>query len=217
VNSVSVGDSRMYAPVAFTGNVTVQGRVYLPTSGIGPHDSVSLALRSDQVEYWAELLYGTDPAEHGHITISRNGIRGSLSPFALDSGWYTVKMETGRDAGIIRMKVWTDGTNEPDWQTSRALDPGWRATGVGARHAGVATSWVDDLLAVEVSETTTPTSTPTQTPSPTLTLTHTPTNAPTYTATSTSTITPTRTPTPTPTSTVLASRRVYLPIITRSD
>lgn len=150
MDNVPTGDSRIYAPVSFSGGITLQGRVFVPATGIGPHDSVSLAIRNDQVEYWAEMLYGTDPAEHGHITISRNGIRGSLSPFALDSGWYTVKMETGRDAGIIRMKVWTDGTNEPDWQTSRALDPGWRATGVGARHAGIATSWVDDLLAVGI-------------------------------------------------------------------
>lgn len=65
--------------------------------------------------------------------------------------------------------------------------------------------------------------TPTQTPTPTAiaTSTSTPTCTPTLTLTATvtptSTSTSTRTPTPTPTSTTLAPRRVYLPIITRSN
>jgi len=211
METVPTGVSRMYAPVSFGGDVTLRGRVYVPESGVGPHDSTSLVLRGGQIEYWGELIYGTDPTEHDHISISRNGTRGSLSPFAFDSGWYTVKMETDRDEGIIRMKVWADGTNEPDWQTSRTLDPGWRTTGVGARHAGEATTWVDDLFAVEANETATPTTTPTRTPSSTATFTHTPTKTPTRTATPTSTSTPTRTPTPT--STTLAPRRAYLPLI----
>jgi len=151
MGAVSAGDSRMYAPVSFGGYVALQGRVYVPASGTGPHDSISLALRSGQVEYWGELLYGTDPAEHDHITISRNGTWGSLYPAALDSGWYTVKMETDENAGIIRMKVWADGTNEPDWLTSRTLEQGWVVKEVGVRHAGEATTWADDLFAIGIT------------------------------------------------------------------
>jgi len=65
-------------------------------------------------------------------------------------GWYTVKVFVSYRSGIMRMKAWAEGDNEPAWQVSRSLDPGWRATRVGFRHYGQGT-FVDDLMVVEGS------------------------------------------------------------------
>jgi len=148
-DGVPGGDSRMYAPVAFVHSFTAIGRVYVPATGIGPYDSIAVALRNNQIEYWGILLYGTGLIERNNITISRNDVGGELYPFTINPGWYTVKMQVDESAMLIRMKVWADGSNEPGWQTTRGLDSGWTAAGIGFRHAGDATTWVDDLLAIE--------------------------------------------------------------------
>lgn len=148
-DGVPASDSRMYAPVNIKRTFSVVGRVYVPESGVGPYDSISVALRNNQVEYWGILLYGTNLVERNNITISRNDVGGDLYPLTLMSGWYTVKMQVDQSTKEIRLKVWADGTNEPDWQVTRALDLGWTATGIGFRHAGDSTTWVDDIYAVE--------------------------------------------------------------------
>ena len=144
-------DSRMYAPVEFASSFILEGRVYIPATGIGPYDSIAVALRNNQVEYWGTLAYGTELEERNHISIMRNDNWGDLYPMTFNSGWYTVKMQVDQSTMLIRMKVWADGTNEPKWQTSRVLDTGWKATGIGFRHFGNATTWFDDLFAIESS------------------------------------------------------------------
>ena len=148
-DGVPGSDSRMYAPIAFEQKFTVIGRVFIPASGVGPYDSIAVALRNDQVEYWATLAYGTSLIERNHISIMRNDTWGDLYPLNLAPGWYTAKIQIDQqNEGAIRLKVWADGNNEPNWQVIRELDPGWTITGIGYRHAGDGTTWVDDIYLV---------------------------------------------------------------------
>jgi len=147
--SASPGDSRLYAPVTFARSFAVVGRVHVSDTSVGPYDSIAVALRNDQIEYWGTLAYGTSLAERNHISIMRNDSWGELYPLTLTPGWYTVGIQVDQSAMLIRMKAWADGTNEPDWQTTRTLDPGWIATGIGFRHSGDATTWMDDLFVRE--------------------------------------------------------------------
>jgi hypothetical protein len=140
-------DNRLYASANFSHDFTVVGRAYIPSSGVGAYDTVAVALRNDQVEYWATLAYGTNLTERNHISIMRNDSWGTLIPFTLNPGWYTIKVMVDYQNEIIRMKAWADGDNEPDWQTSRTLDSGWVVTDVGFRHYGQGTS-VDDLFVI---------------------------------------------------------------------
>ncbi|MBX3056703.1 MAG: hypothetical protein KF770_09550 [Anaerolineae bacterium] len=152
-SNISTGN-KIYAPVSFQRDLIVIGRVYIPQAGIGLYDSVSLALGdgqlgNGQVEYWGTLAYGTILTERNTISIMRNDSWGELYPLTLNSGWYTVKMEVRQAPGIIRLKVWPDNANEPDWQLSRSLDAGWTVEDMGYRHFGLAPTFVDDIYALE--------------------------------------------------------------------
>jgi hypothetical protein len=143
------GDSIMYTPVTLHRSFIASGRVYIPDSGIGRCDSIALALRGNQTEYWGILAYGIGLAERNYIVISRNDRGGSMYPLALTSGWYTIRMQVDQSAMLIRMKAWTDDTNEPGWQVTGTLDPGWTLSSVGFRHAGDGISRMDDLIVTE--------------------------------------------------------------------
>jgi hypothetical protein len=145
LGSATGGDHRMYLPVPNGESFTMVGRASIPASGVGHWDSVALALRGNEVEYWATLAYGTDLVERNHISLMRNDTWGELAPVSLTPGWYTIKVFVDYEGDTIRMKTWADGANEPGWQVSRSLDPQWVATQVGFRHAGQGTL-VDDLL-----------------------------------------------------------------------
>ena len=139
----------MYVPITSRNSLVVTGRVYIPASGVGSWDSVAVALRGAQAEYWASLLYGTGLAERNSIDILRNDVHGMLYPLTLVPGWYTVKVSVDYAGSAMRMKAWVDGDNEPaSWQVSRALDSGWVVTEIGFRHYGQGT-YVDDLVAVQ--------------------------------------------------------------------
>jgi hypothetical protein len=142
-------DNKMYAAFNSRSNYTVTGRLYIPSSGVGRWDSVAVALRDGQAEYWASLLYGTDLTEGNCIDIMRNDTHGTPYPLILTPGWYTIKVSVDNATGVMRMKAWVDGDNEPtSWQASRTLDADWAATQIGFRHYGQGTD-VDDLVVVE--------------------------------------------------------------------
>lgn len=139
-------DNKIYLPMTLQNSFTLTARLYIPASGVGIWDSVAIALRNNQVEYWAILLYGTDLPERNTLSISRNDSGVTYYPLTLTPGWYTLKVFVDYSNAVMRAKAWADGTGEPaSWQTSRALDPGWTATHVGFRHYGQGTR-VDDLV-----------------------------------------------------------------------
>jgi hypothetical protein len=149
LGTATANDNKIYRSLTLQNNFTAIGRVYIPTSGVGTWDSVAVALRDDQVEYWAILLYGPGLFESNSISISRNDSGETYYSLTLTPGWYTVKMGVDYTNRIMQAKAWADGRNEPSsWQVSRALDPGWTATQVGFRHYGQGTQ-VDDLVIVE--------------------------------------------------------------------
>lgn len=149
LGTVEVGDNKIYLPITIQNNFTIIGRLYVPDSNVGMWDSVAVALRNDQVEYWVTLAYGTQLVEKNHISIIRNDVWGDLYPLSLSSGWYTVKVLLDYQNNVMWMKAWADGDNEPaTWQTARVLDPDWTATQVGFRHYGQGTR-VDDLVIIE--------------------------------------------------------------------
>ena len=141
-------DNQLLAPLDISTSFTVKGRVHIPSSNLGPFDSIAIALSNGSVRFWGILAYGPNLVEKNHISILRNGFWGELYPLTLDSGWYTVKMQVDQSANLIRLKAWADGDDEPNWQTGRTLDNGWVATSVGFRHFGDATTWGDDLLVI---------------------------------------------------------------------
>ena len=146
----AASNNKMYVGGVQETSFTVAGQVLVPpVSSVGPYDSVAVALRNDNVEYWGILLYGTSLTERNHITISRNDSGGTLYPLTLSPGWYSVKMLVDYPSAVLKMKAWPDGENEPGWQVSRSLDSGWVSSGVGFRHYGTGTR-VDDLVAQTV-------------------------------------------------------------------
>lgn len=142
--------NRIYTSVSLPNDFTVVGRVNIPQAGTGLYDSVAVALSDGQVEYWGILAYGTNLVERNNISIMKNDTWGSLFPITLNHGWYTVKMQVDRDRGVIQMKVWADGMNEPDWQVTRPLDDQWTIANIGYRHFGTDTTFVDDIYAIEI-------------------------------------------------------------------
>ena len=149
LGGISSADNKIYKGISFGNTAILTGRVYVPATGIGPFDSVAIALRGGGVEYWGTLAYGTSLIERNNISIIRNEVWGSLYPINLSSGWYTVAMLVDYENSVLRMKVWHDGSNEPGWQVSRPLDDNWLAQGVGFRHYGQG-SRVDDLMVIEL-------------------------------------------------------------------
>jgi len=137
-------DHRLYKTLWFSHDVIISGRLYIPSSGIGPFDTIAMAIRRDDVEYWATLAYGTDLAERNHIGFIRNDSWADLYPLTFTPGWYTVKVQASYQERVLRMKAWGNGNDEPGWQVSIPLDDGWSATEVGFRHFGGGTE-VDDL------------------------------------------------------------------------
>src|SRR5690606_26687364 len=125
LGGISSSDNKIYKGISFSDTAILRGRVYVPATDIGPFDSVAIALRGGGVEYWATLAYGTSLIERNNISIMRNEVWGSLYPINLSSGWYTVAMLVDYENGVLRMKVWRDGSNEPEWQVSRSLDSNW--------------------------------------------------------------------------------------------
>jgi hypothetical protein len=145
------GDSAMYIPINIQGSFVVMGRAFIPSSGIGRYDSISLAVGGGNAEYWGDLMYGNNLIpEKNNITISRNDRGETLYPMVLSYGWYTIKMYVNLEENIIYLKAWADNSSEPDWQLSRLLDPGWVVRYVGFRHAGDGPSWMDDLTVIAV-------------------------------------------------------------------
>jgi len=72
LGSPTAGHNAMYIPVHLLDDFTVTGRLYIPAIGVGSWDSVAIALRNDQVEYWTTLAYGLSLVERNHISIMRN-------------------------------------------------------------------------------------------------------------------------------------------------
>jgi hypothetical protein len=145
-DGVPNGDSAMYIPVVVESSFTATGRVFVPNTGIGRYDSIALALKGDEIEYWGILLYGNSLVEKNNISISRNDRQwGNLYPKILTSGWYTIKLYIDQDKKRIYCKAWADGDSEPDWQVEANLDSNWILRAVGFRHAGDGSSWMDDL------------------------------------------------------------------------
>lgn len=142
-------ESQLYKIVVLYTPTTISGRVYVPSSGVGPHDTVSIGLHGGGVEYLATLAYGSELAERNHISIMRNDNWGELYPMTLTPGWYNVELLVNPLDDSLQMKVWPDGSNEPDWQLSRPLEPNWVPKRVGFHHNGPGTA-VDDLRLFEV-------------------------------------------------------------------
>jgi hypothetical protein len=141
-------DNRLYKSISFNENATAFGRVYIPDTGVGFYDTVAVALSGGGIEYWATLAYGPNLIEQNHISIMRNDVWGTLYPISLTPGWYTVKMLADYNNQVLWMKVWVEGTAEPDWQVSRPMDSNWAGQNVGFRHYGQGT-FVDDLILVQ--------------------------------------------------------------------
>lgn len=144
LNHSTSSENKLYTPITAAGNFIATGRFYIPTDP-GPYDSLALAISNGSVEYWATLAVGTALTEQNHISIMRNDAWGILHPLDLRPGWYTVKMQSDALAGLLRMKAWPNGENEPDWQVSRSIDAGWLAEQIGFRNYGSANVMVDDL------------------------------------------------------------------------
>jgi hypothetical protein len=141
----TMANNYLYKPTSLNQSFVATGRVYVPANNVGIYDSVALALKGGSDTYWATLAYGTGLAEKNNISIIKNDSWGTLAPLTLNPGWYTIKIQVDYSQNIIRMKAWADGTNEPDWQTSRNSASGWRASSIGFRHYGQG-SIVDDIF-----------------------------------------------------------------------
>jgi hypothetical protein len=151
LGNASPNDNKLYKGITFNEAGVVAGRVYIPDSGVGDFDTIAIALQGAGAEYWATLAYGTNLVEQNNISIMRNDVWGNLHPMILNPGWYTVKVLVNYPNGILQMKAWPDGADEPGWQTSRQLDANWIAQDFGFRHYGQGTS-VDDLKVIEADE-----------------------------------------------------------------
>jgi hypothetical protein len=150
LGTATAADNKLYTPVGLDQTLVLTGRVFIPGSGVGSYDSVALAVRDATTEYWATLAYGSQLTQRNNVSIMQNDAWGPLCPLTLTTGWYTVNVLLDYDQATIQMKAWIDGANEPDWQTSRALSAGWKATSAGFRHYGQGTS-VDDLFGIETA------------------------------------------------------------------
>jgi len=140
-------ENKLYRHLAFNNSCVVSGRVYIPSTGVGAYDSLAVALKGGEVEYWATLAYGINLIERNNISIMRNDEWGILYPISLMPGWYTIKVLVDYDSGFLHMKAWADGSNEPEWQISRSIDTNWTIQKFGFRHFGQG-SLVDDLMLI---------------------------------------------------------------------
>lgn len=147
LGSTTPSESKLYKNLGFGSPSVVLGRLYIPSTGVGTHDSVALALKGEGIEYWATIAYGSNLIERNNISILRNDVWGDLYPISIDPGWYTVKLLVDYHSGVLQMKAWVDGANEPEWQVSRPLDTNWVSQGFGFRHFGQG-ALVDDLMLI---------------------------------------------------------------------
>lgn len=137
-------DNLFYKDAPIKANVIITGRVQIPSTNVGPYDSVALAFKDGTDEYWATLAYGTLLFEKGNISIMKNEGWGGLFQISLQPGWYTLKVLIDQEEHTIKMKAWGDKENEPEWQLSRTMDNTGGITQVGFRHYGQGIA-VDDL------------------------------------------------------------------------
>jgi hypothetical protein len=144
LGTTSAATNSMYTTLIPTNSPTLTGRVFVPASGVGTNDTVSVALRSGTTEWWATIEYGTNLTKQ--FSLIRNGTRQAVSAASVAPGyWYTVKIAADYPADTLRMKAWRDAVNEPtNWLCSATLG-GWKATEVGFRHYGKGTL-VNDLF-----------------------------------------------------------------------
>jgi hypothetical protein len=148
----TAANNTLYLPVDVEEDFLIVGRIFIPSSGVGTYDSVALALKNSNDEYWATLAYGTALSERNNISFVYNDwLWGPLYPLDLSPGWYTVKVEVDYQNHVMRMKTWRDNQNEPDWQLSQPFAINWRPTALGFRHYGQGTQ-VDDLLVIVKTE-----------------------------------------------------------------
>jgi hypothetical protein len=151
-NSIDSTQNLFYYDVEINNAATVIGRVKIPETNIGIYDSVALAIRSGNDEYWATLAYGTLLNERGNISIKKNDDWGSLFPVNLHSGWYTIKVFLDTKNNLLRMKIWDDNQNEPDyWQLTRTVNPSFNVSKIGFRHYGKGVE-IDDLYILASSQ-----------------------------------------------------------------
>ncbi len=126
LNRNLAGSHGLYRSLKLQGEFTVSSRVLIPKGGIGSEDSVALVIGTPTYDYQATLAYGTDPFHRNHIYIASTSRAVSNSvdlgiriPFIFQPGWMTLKLKGSASTGMLWMKVWPDGNNEPVWQLSR--------------------------------------------------------------------------------------------------
>ncbi len=152
LGTAAAADNRMYTPLLRSGSLTLRASLYLPSSGVGSWDSVSLALRGGSDEWWATIEYGADLTQQ--LSLFKNDVRQATYPVTLAGGWYAVKLSVDDDSDTISMKAWPRESNEPaSWQLSAALPAAWAADEIGFRHYGQGTR-VDDLVVTRPRDTT---------------------------------------------------------------
>ncbi len=141
-----MSNNEMYTTQPFSNSLVVQGKAYIPSTGVGLWDSVAIALwdTDKSIKYWATIAYGPSLPMKDRISIMRNDTWGELIPFTVEGGrWYNIKVRV--DVLEMRMKCWKDTDPEPaEYQTSRQIETGWTANGgIGFRHFGTGAFFED--------------------------------------------------------------------------
>jgi hypothetical protein len=140
----------MQAAAVFQKSYTVTGRINLPEPDNAEESaSISLAVLHGQSEYAGTVSYGKAGSGQAFITITRNGTPEKPCAVQLKPGWHTIRLVVDRGTSKIKMKIWPDDENEPDWQASRTFIARWPSTSIGYRHEGTEPICVDDLYAME--------------------------------------------------------------------
>lgn len=140
----------LLSTITYQKSYTVSSRINIPDSAVTDERAdFSLIARHGQSEFSGVVSFGKTDKGQPTLSIARNRTPIQTCAVKLKPGWQTVRFFIDRGSSALRLKVWSDDENEPDWQIAHTFMAPSPVTGAGCRYEGPGRLCVDDFLAVE--------------------------------------------------------------------